>query len=54
MPQHPGKKKGRKKPKRRMVVLGLSDVTGAGPILGNVFGRTHTKGQLFHKTRKPA
>jgi len=53
MPQHPGKKKGKRK-KRRMVVLGLSDVTGAGPILGNVFGRTHMKGELFHKTRKPA
>jgi len=42
------------KRKNRFVTLGLSDVTGIGPVLGNVKGRVHKAGQLFHKTRKPA
>ena len=39
------------KRKNRFVTLGLS-VTAAGAF-GNIKGRVHKKGQLFHKTRKP-
>ena len=54
MPQHPGKKRTKRKPRKKsnqFVVLGLVD-TGLN-TLGNPAGRIHKPGELFAKTRKP-